>query len=241
MIDPVPIAEAAAALKLSPARVRAMAAQGRLSATKLGDRWFVERAAVERRRKEGGHAGRRFSPRNAWALISLASDQAVEGLDPSVRSRLKRALLLEGLEKLSPRLGRRAEVFSFKAHPGEVAHLLKDPRLVRSAISAAGDYELGLVSGQEADGYLRRGQLKKFVADHALEPAGLEGNVHLRLIATEAWEFLEGRQPAPIAAVALDLAEDADPRSAKAGHQALRKLDRHLRRTHGDRASHGRS
>lgn len=227
MVDPVSIPDAARILKLSPDRVRALAVHGQLSAAKLGDRWFVERASVERRRREGAHEGRRFSPRNAWTLISLASDRPVEGIDPSVRSRLKRALSLEGLEKLGPRLARRAEVASFRAHPGEIAHLLRDPRLVRSGISAAGDYEFGLVSGREADGYLQERQLKKFIADHALEPAGLEGNVHLRLIPKESWGFLAGEQVAPIAAVALDLAEDADPRSAKAGRQVLREVDDH--------------
>ncbi len=230
MVDPVSIPDAARILKLSPDRVRALAVHGQLSAAKLGDRWFVERAAVERRRKEGAHEGRRFSPRNAWALITLASDQAVEGLDASVRSRLKRALSLEGLEKLRPRLSRRAEISSFRAHPGEVAHLVRDPRLVRSGISAAGDYEFGLISGREADGYLQESKLKKFVADHALEPSGLEGNVRLRLVPKESWGFLERGKAAPIAAVALDLAEDADPRSAKAGRQALREIDRRLRR-----------
>jgi hypothetical protein len=190
----------------------------------------VERAAIERRRREGAHEGRRFSPRNAWALIALASDRAVEELDPSVRSRLKRALSLEGLEKLSPRLVRRAEVASFRAHPGEVAHLLRDPRLARSGISAAGDYGFDLVSGREADGYIQKGQLRKFVADHALEPAGLEGNVQLRLVPKESWGFLKGEQVAPIAAVALDLAEDLDPRSAKAGRKVLRGIDSRLRR-----------
>jgi len=212
-----------------------MAAHGQLAATKLGDRWFVERAAVERRRKEGAHEGRRFSPRNAWALLLLASGQVAEGIDPSVRSRLKRALSLEGLEKLRPRLAQRSEVTSFRAHPGEVAHLLKDPGLVRSGISAAGDYELGLVSGREADGYLQKSKLKKFVADHALEPVRLEGNVRLRLMSNETWRFLKGKAVAPIAAVALDLAEDVDPRSAKAGRRVLREIDGRLRKARGRR------
>jgi hypothetical protein len=63
-----------------------------------------------------------------------------------------------------------------------------------------------------------------------LEPAGLEGNVQLRLVPKESWGFLKGEEVAPIAAVALDLAEDPDPRSAKAGCKALRKVDGRLRR-----------
>ena len=229
MVDPVSISEAAEALDLSPSRVRALAAHGQLSAAKLGDRWFVERAAVELRRRSGGHEGRRFSPRNAWALLLLASGENVKEIDPSVRSRLKRALGGEGLAKLAPRLARRAEILSFRAHPGEIAHLLGDSGFVRSGISAAGDHSLGLIPGREADGYLPASELKGFVARHVLEPAGIDGNVRLRVVPKEAWRFLEGRQVAPRAAVALDLAEELDPRSAQSGSKALRDLDRQWR------------
>jgi hypothetical protein len=229
MVDPVSLSQAAKVLDLSPARVRAMAAHGQLSAAKLGDRWFVERAAVEQRRRNGSPEGRRFSPRNALALLLLASDEEVGGIDPSVRSRLKRALIREGLEKLAPRLAHRAEVLSFRAHPGEISHLLRDSGFVRSGISAAGDQGFGLVSGREADGYLQAGKSGGFVARHALEPAGIEGNIRLRLVPQEAWHLLEDRQVAPKAAVALDLAEESDPRSARAGRKALRDLDRRWR------------
>ena len=229
MMEPITLAQAARSLGLSPGRVRALAVQGQLPAAKIGDRWLVERSAVERRRREGSHEGRRFSSQNAWALISLASGEGVEGIDPSVRSRLKRALALEGLEKLRPRLAQRAEILSFRAHPGEISYLLEDPELVRSGISAAGEREFGLVSGREADGYLPKSKAKKFLASHALEPAGLEGNVRLRLVPKEAWRFLQGRPAAPRAAVALDLAEEPDPRSAKAGRRVLREVDDHHR------------
>jgi len=231
MNDPVSIRQAAQTLGLSPGRVRAIAARGQLSAAKLGDRWFVERAAVERRWRDGAHEGRRFSPRNAWALLLLSSDEEVREIDPSVRSRLRRALRLEGLARLAPRLVHRAEALSFRAHPGEIAHLIEDPEFVRSGISAAGEQGFGLVSGHEADGYLCASGLKGFTARHALEPAGLEGNVRLRIVPTEAWGPLEGRQAAPRAAVALDLAEELDPRSSQTGKEALRDLDRQWHRS----------
>jgi hypothetical protein len=243
MVDPVPISEAARALQLSPGRVRVMAVHGQLSASKIGGRWFVERAAVEQRRREGSQGGRRFSPLNAWALLSLASDEDIEGVDPSVRSRLKRIAALEGIEGLGPRLAHRAEVLSFRAHPGEIPYLLKDSEFVRSGISAAGAEGLGIVSGREADGYLQKSKLKKFVARHALEAAGADGNVHLRLVPKEAWQFLQGRRAAPRAAIALDLTEESDPRSSKAGRAALRELDRRLRHVgrKGRKSSGGRS
>lgn len=226
MVDPVSISEAARSLHLSASRVRAMAVNGQLAAAKLGDRWFVERAAVERRRRDGAHEGRRFSPQNAWALLLLASHENVEGIDPSVRSRLKRALSREGLAKLGPRLARRARALSFSAHPGELSHLLEDPAFLRSGISAAGDHGLDLIAGREADGYLAMAELDAFVARHALEPAGIEGNVRLRVVPDEVGRFLTGRDIAPRAAVALDLAEEFDPRSNQAGARDIRELDR---------------
>lgn len=229
MVDPISISEAAQILELSPARVRAMASGGQLSASKIADRWLVERGSVEQRKKRGAHEGRRFAPRNAWALLMLASGEAAEGIDPSVRSRLRRALALEGLTALAPRLGRRAEVSLYRAHPGEIRHLINDPALMCSGISAAGSYEIGLVSGPEADGYLPGAALRGFIKKHALLPAGPDGNVCLRVVPDEVWGSLKGRSVAPEAAVALDLMEESDPRSARAGAEVLRKLDRRHR------------
>lgn len=229
MVDPISVSEAAQALELSPARVRAMASGGQLSASKIGGRWLVERGAVEQRKRRGGHDGRRFVPQNAWALLMLASGEVVEGIDPSVRSRLRRALALEELGALAPRLSGRAEVSLYRAHPGEIRHLINDAALMRSGISAAGSHDMGLVSGREADGYLPQSGLKRFIKEHALVSAGIDGNVRLRVVLDEAWAILGARSVAPEAAVALDLSEESDPRSAKAGAEVLKKLDRRHR------------
>lgn len=232
MSDQLAVPEAANILGLSPNRVRALISRGQLPALKIGGRWLVERAAVEARRRREISNGRPFAPHNAWALLFLASDKGVEGIDPSVSSRLRRALRLEGLERLGPRLFRRAEMRFLDAHPGEIDYLLKDPELVRSGVSAAAEHGLDLVSGQEVDGYLRASTLERFISSHALSPAGAAGSVRLRLVPNESWRFLAGRSIAPLAAVALDLSEDPDPRSARVGRAALRELDRdHAMRT----------
>lgn len=228
MIDPISVPQAAQILELSSDRVRAMAVHGQLGALKIGDRWLVERSAVDARRRKGGHSGRPFEAHNAWALLLLASGQTVEGIDPSVRSRLRRALRVDGLEKLTPRLVRRAESQRFHIHPGELRCLLEDPAFLRTGISAAGEYGLDLLSGQEADGYVAESSLKRLTTDHALSAAGgsTPGNVRVRLVPDRAWHHLSGAEIAPRAAVALDLAEDSDPRSGAAGRRALRDLAR---------------
>jgi excisionase family DNA binding protein len=224
-MDPLAIGAAAQILGLSAARVRAMAAKGQLGALKVGDRWLVERSAVEARRRRGASSGRPFAPHNAWALLLLASGQRVDGIDPTVRSRLRRAIALDGLEKVGARLGLRAESRLLQAHPGELKHLLDDPAFLRTGISAAGEYGLDLLSGEEADGYLPAERLTEFTSAHALAPkVDAAANVRVRLVPDSAWWLLEDERVAPIAAVALDLAEDPDPRSSQAGTEALRKL-----------------
>src|SRR5215207_1579387 len=109
MVSSVSIPDAARLLKLSPARVRLLASRGEIPATKIAGRWVIELDAVERRLRESHPEGRRFTPRNAWGALILASGENPQ-LDSVIRSRLKRALLLEGLTGLAPRLRERAKV-----------------------------------------------------------------------------------------------------------------------------------
>jgi len=224
MMEPLSIPEAAELLQLSPGRVHALVAAGRMPAMKVGGRWLVERSEVERRWRAERLRGRPFAPHNAWALLCLASGESVEALDPSVRSRLRKALAIEGLEQLAPRLVRRGDSRHFAAHRGEIPYLLEDPRFVASGASAAAAHGIDLIPGQEADGYVRADTEQEFVADHALEPAASGANVRLRIVPDSAWRFLAEARVAPSAAVILDLAEEADPRSSAAGREALRAL-----------------
>jgi hypothetical protein len=223
----ISVPDAANALGLSPARVRLLAANGGLPAQKIGGRWLVERNGVEKRRSRGSAGGRPFAPRNAWAVLGLASGDEVDGIDPVVRSRLRRALALEGLGALAVRLERRAEVHRYSGHPGEISYLLADKSLVVSGISAARAVGLDVLAGNEADGYVRNSDLDGFVGEHALLPAAaLDANVVLRVVPDDVWaEFLKGRPHAPEAPVALDLVEDVDPRTRAAGKELLGRLD----------------
>jgi excisionase family DNA binding protein len=229
MTDPISIAEAASLLTLSATRVRALVSQGQLPAVKIGGRWLVERGAVEQRRRGEAPRGRRFTPRNAWALLLLASGENAPKLDPSVRSRLKRAITREGLATLAPRLRDRSSVSSYRAHPGEIPYVLEDGALVASGISAASSMGLGLLAGREVDGYIAQSQLPRFIAKHALSPGGIEGNVRLRAVPDDVWRELDGRSVAPAAAVALDLANEPDSRSRAAGKKLIRQIDRQHR------------
>jgi len=206
-----------------------LAARGQLPATKIAGRWFVELDAVEQRRRERPPEGRRFTPQNAWAALILASGEDPQ-LDPVVRSRLKRALLLEGLRDLAPRFRDRAEVSLYRAHPGEIPYVFEDGALMRSGISAAESVGSDLLVGREADGYVAASELRNFLGRHALSPASADadGNVRLRVVPDGVWSNLDlsSRSVAPKAAVALDLASERDSRSQAAGKDLLRQIDR---------------
>lgn len=224
------VSEAARELRLDPSRVRALVSSGELPGVKLGNRWAVDSADVARRQRDPRPAGRPFEPGNAWGVLFLASGLGAAWLEPSVRWRLKQGLAFRGLAGLRPRLGRRAELHRFYAHPGELRHLRARPDLVKSGISAAGHYELGLVPGAEVDGYVPARALKRMQHDHALEPVQMgQGNVVLRAVPDQAWQINTEDEVAPIAAVAVDLAEDHDPRSSRIGEDFIKRLDRDLR------------
>ncbi len=222
----IPAQEAAERLGVDPSRVRQLAAAGQLSAERIGGLWFLDEGSVESRLKRRAQAGRPFEPRNAWSLLLLASGQRPNGIDGSVLSRLKRILRENDLENLAYRLVKRGEKKAFRSHPGELKYILEDRDFLATGISAAGHLNLDLVSGAEADGYVRESKLEELLAGHALKP-DREGNVLLRIVPDESWDLLRGNRTAPQAAVALDLLEDSDARSRSAAHQAFESLREH--------------
>ncbi|HYM46453.1 MAG TPA: hypothetical protein VES65_09910 [Solirubrobacteraceae bacterium] len=95
---------------------------------------------------------------------------------------------------------------------------------MRTGISAAGEHGLELVSGDELDLYMREDRVEALVAEHALRPVTLaEANVTLRAVSPDAWH-LDGRSVAPIATVALDLADHQNPRLARIGRELLERM-----------------
>jgi hypothetical protein len=140
---------------------------------------------------------------------------------------VRQSLKARGLNELKPRLIQRAEPKRFLAHPGELKRLGSRPDLTKSGISAAAAHGLDLVAGAEVDGYVRADDLAAVEREHALEPAeGMEGNVLLRVVPDPAWH-LSGL--APLAAVAIDLSEEADARSNRAGKKAIDRIERMLK------------
>lgn len=216
------VAEAAAQLGVNEARVRALLKAGRLEGDKQAGRWLVDRRGVWRRQRAGGRRGRRLRPANAWGVLALASGLHAGWLGPGERYRMRRLLERDEVEGLRPSLEARAEVRRYHAHPGVLRDLGEHPALIRTGVSAAAAHNLGLVAGDEIDAYAPARVIDKLVRKYALERDDDDVNVVLRALPDEVPPLPD--RVAPVAAVALDLAEDADARSARIGQRVLRDL-----------------
>jgi Helix-turn-helix domain len=221
--DLVSVSDAAEALRLDPSRVRALAASGALSARKIGGVWLIDRASIEQRREHPSPAGRPLSAPNAWRVLLLASGEGLgKDADPVTRWRVRDALDRRGLDGLQRLLRRHAEVQYLWALPGELRRLRERDDVVLAGTSAAAGHHLDLLSGDRVDVYVSASRAPGIERAHALQSAaGAEANVVLRLVPDDAWPLLAGRRLAPLAAVAIDLAEDPDPRTARAGREVI--------------------
>jgi excisionase family DNA binding protein len=220
----VSVREAAERLGVSPQRVRAMAAAGRIPARKLGRDWAIDLDQV------GAHAlgprghGRPLSARSSWAILAMIAGEQPRGLS---RSELARARArLGALARPDPGvLSARAGLARFVVHRGLRDRLAGDRRVVLGGASAASHHGADLISLGEVEAYVRAEDLESLVRDYALVPpsAGARANVVFR-IPVPGWPFDGGERVAGPAVVAMDLVDAGDERSVRAGRQLLVRL-----------------
>ena len=220
--DWISTADAAAALGLTADRVRQLVASGALDARRVGGRYLVRRDGVEARIETGSRPGRAFSPRRAWALVLLAGGATPPGVDAVTLSKLRAVLRGRDLWSLRSRLGARAERRDLRAHSSDLARIEAEDGVVLTGARHARDAGLDLVAPDAPlEAYVDASTADRLVARYALRPSG-RPNVGLRVLPPGVGGWLEGRI-APRLAVALDLAEDRDPRAQAAAREALER------------------
>jgi excisionase family DNA binding protein len=216
--------DAAAELGVSARRVYDLIARGRLPAERIGRRLFVARNDVDAWAKSRSPGGQPFSPSRAWGLLLLADGEQASWLDPVSRSKLRAILRERSLRELRSRLERRGERHAFRAHPSDLERLKSLPRIMRSGASAASDVGMDLVASEYLDAYVPAAEFDRLVKRYRLRPSR-QPNLILRRLPDVAFGW-NARPVAPAAAVAIDLAEEPDPRSQEAADLALRRYDR---------------
>jgi segregation and condensation protein B len=203
----------------------------------------VVRASVERWLVAGGGQGGPLAPRNAWALIGLASgDQAfsercISLLErPEELSRTRARLARETLVELAPRLRRRATLL-VRGVPTVVREALEgDAGLVRTGVSAAkayGWHELLQPDAQPVwvlDAYVPleafaalQEQLNRLDIDAADDDAPHRDAVLLRVV-DEPWPFPPHYQLAAQPLAALDLLDYPHTTARHIGRAVLEAL-----------------
>jgi excisionase family DNA binding protein len=217
------VSDAAERLGVKPQRVRALIKSGDLKARRIGERTLlIDAESVERRAVSSPRAGRRLSELDAWGLILLAAGEGASSLDRRSRYRMRQLLDAHGLSGLRARLSARASLVHLRAHPSELGALRKEAAIVWSGPTAATDLRLGLLASDALDGYVAQPDVEPLLGRYHLRQSR-DPNVILRVVSSLSW--LEGRRYAPLSAIALDLFDDADPRSREVGQTLIARLE----------------
>jgi hypothetical protein len=95
---------------------------------------------------------------------------------------------------------------------------------MQSGASAAREVGIDLIASDFLDAYVPGRSFDGLVRDYRLR-ASRDPNVVLRRLPNLPFGW-DSRRVAPTAAVAIDLAEDPDPRSKEAADRALRRYER---------------
>lgn len=224
----VQVGEAAERLGVHPSRVRLLAREGRLNARRLGRIWLIDEVELLREAGRPRRAGRPWLPQVAWASLLLLDGEpdALHHLPARARRELLRRVARAGsLGALAPRLSARAQVRRCRAHPSVVGRLPAGGAVSGLPAAASQRSQLSVRQDEAADIYVPAAVAERLEGRYELEPAhGGDANVVLRVVPDDAW-MLEGRERAPLAAVALDLAEHDDARTREAARRLAARVD----------------
>lgn len=223
----VGVSEAALSLEVSPQRIRAMLADGRLEGNKLGDVWLVE---LPKQRDSRLRPRRRpMSAVQAWRGLALLSGLDIEvgaSIKSHLRARLRKVLADESLDDVA-RAGilrawfrERAAGQRYFAPEVPLAQLRRDSRVLPSGASHP---DSPVRDMRLLEAYVAADQLASVVGDHSMIPDAA-GNVLLRVVSDpEGLRWLQ-QGLLPFAAVVADLAEHDDARSIAAAGRLVQEL-----------------
>lgn len=222
--------EAARRLGVSDRRVRSLIERGDLDATRAGHVHQVDAQSLARLGAIRA-AGRSMSPRMSWAV--LLSDLGTSNVEAVVEgaglSRSERTRLLNSprrqVEDWSWLVRRRGQTRRYSVREVYLSRLLVDERVVRSGVSAMSEYDVGL--SQRAgmgEVYLDRTDLGGIEADYLLRADSAGGLVVHVIDAHLLLGYFRSAPTMTAATVGVDLAENDDTRTRRAGYHLLHRL-----------------
>lgn len=225
--------EASERLGVSAQRLRQLITSGDIHAERHGHVWAIDPRSVndyDRRRRPT--AGRSLSPTMAWAAMLSDFGTAVDDDD------LACAFDLHGTER--SRLAnlrtrqpgdwrwlahRRATAERFNTFDAFLNRIASRDDVVRTGVSALTDHDIDLIAHERhLDVYVPTSVARELTDTMRLEPRAT-GNLTLRAVPdlNEA-DFIMGRDVMPRSVVAVDLLDDSDERTARAGADLIQDI-----------------
>ncbi|QDO89572.1 helix-turn-helix domain-containing protein [Ornithinimicrobium ciconiae] len=220
--------EAGELLAVTPARVRALIAADTLRARRVGTQWLIDIDSVEQQAAltSAQARGRGMAPRVAWAVGDLVDGGGAQWLSAAERSRLrKRVKGVTKVEVVQKWLrSRSTRVTRCRIGVSDIEALLAEQGVVRTGVSAASAYGLGLGGGASADAYVTKDFEERLTRDFFLIESRT-GNLTLRVVDHDlhlrTGRCVDAQVVAPRVMVAVDLAADTDARTRSLGRSLL--------------------
>lgn len=220
------VADAAAQIGVSVQRVRALLASGDLTGQLVGNVWLIDPESLARHRHvRKPAAGRVLAPATAWAALmtTFASDvpddlAAAFRVVDERRARLL-ALRRRDVDDWRWLARRRATVMRYSTRPAYLEQIAGDPEVQPAGLSAG--LALALVANTPAfDAYVDSATGSRLADTYRLRPDAA-GNLTLRIVNVADAQQLAviRRGTLPTLVIAVDLIEDRDPRTARAGRE----------------------
>lgn len=221
--------EAAERLSVNQSRVRALVSAGALEARRVGSQWVVDADSVDRQAAltSARATSRAMSQRVAWAAADLADGGDAAWLRANERSRLRRRLstAATSAELVQRWLRHRSDAeIRYRVGERDLDALLGTEGVVRTGVSAAEAYGLGLGTGGSADAYVTA-EVEQRLVDEFFLIASRSGNLFLRVV-EDGWHQGTARQigghtVTARLVVGVDLADDSDVRTQGTGRALI--------------------
>ena len=230
----ITVKEAATRLDVSEQRVRQLIGDDDILAERHGHVWAVDPVSVDDyRRRRRPTAGRGLSPRMAWAALLSGLGTAVD--DELVATFALRRAERSRLAHLHDRhpnewrwlAHRRADTERFDTFAAYIEQISQMDNVVRTGLSAVRDHGVDLaVHTSTLDVYVDVKTAGDLTRKMRLKPTSV-GNLTLRIItdlAPHLAAFVLDRDDMPPAVVGVDLLDDPDIRTGRAGTELVEKV-----------------
>lgn len=218
--------EARKRLDVSPQHIRGLLRVGKLDGRQLSSgAWLIDEDSLERRIALSVGPVRNWSALSSWALLGeLSGEPNLVTISTRTRARVRERIRLTTADEIARRVASRTTVTRYDAD--DLLDTATD--MVPTGEAALDMLDTDLSPRELAiEGYVSTASMQQFVREHLLIP-----DRRGAIVVYEDPGLFIGRDNAPVAVVAADLARSTATRERSAGIQALEEMRQRWLATH---------